>query len=505
MRRLRAITIAVALALAGCSSSGSLTLPTTRSPGAVPSATSDPAPTPAPPQSTGLRWEGCQGDFECATLSVPLDHDQPGGRRIELALIRAAAGDASGRIGSLLLNPGGPGASTVDFFEGLVGQLSDRLKERFDVVGFDPRGVGHSTAVDCLDGPGLDELFAVDPGPTDDAGRRRLYDAQRAFARACQQRSGDLLEHVGTRDAARDMDLLRAALGDDKTTYLGFSYGTLLGATYADLFPTRVRALVLDGAVDPSLPPLRSSLVQARGFQRQLEAFARDCDTGSGCAYDPDGRVLDGVRRLLARVTDAPLEVGDRRLGPGEAFIGVAAALYSRDGWDVLAQALEDAESGDGQLMLRLADSYTERERDGSYSNLLEANAAINCIDEAWPRDLADYERVAREAVAVAPDFGRQNVLGGSACAFWPVPPVGRTGPIRAAGSPPLVVVGTTGDPATPYEEAQAMADQLERGVLLTRVGDGHTAYGESACIDAVVDNYLVDLTVPADGTTCRS
>jgi pimeloyl-ACP methyl ester carboxylesterase len=435
---------------------------------------------------------------------VPLDYHQPAGTTIGIALARHRA--TGTKVGSLLLNPGGPGASGVDGLTTEMAILSPSLIGHFDLIGFDPRGVARSAPIRCATGPQLDQYFDLDLAPTTDAGFNALVEEARQFDAGCQSLSGNLLAHVGTADAARDMDQIRQALGDAKLNYFGFSYGTFLGATYAELFPTHIRAMVLDGALDPAADPISFNLAQAQAFNAELNTFFADCAARPACAWKPGGNLRTAYDALMAGVKVHRLPgLGARTLGPGEAAYGVALPLYDRADWPELAVALQRASEGDGSLLLRFSDLYTTRKSDGTYSNEQEANTAINCLDENWPRDPAVLKRDAAQAMALAPEFGVADLYSNLTCALWPLPATGSPHPVTAAGSPPIVVIGSTGDPATPYAGAPALAGELSQGVLLTRTGEGHTGYRASACIRDNVDPYLLDLTVPAKATTCSS
>jgi pimeloyl-ACP methyl ester carboxylesterase len=435
-------------------------------------------------------------------LPVPLDYGNPTGRTIDLALDRHAA--TGNKIGSLLINPGGPGASGVDGLEYVVSLLSPSITQHFDVVGFDPRGVARSAPVHCLSGPQLDRFLNLDPAPTTAAGFQALVDASRAFDQGCETMSGDLLPYMGTENAARDMDEIRQAIGDEKLTYLGFSYGTFLGATYADLFPGRVRAMVLDGAVDPSSNPVTGNIDQSAAFDRELDSFFADCAARSSCLWKPGGALHPAFDALMARIAAQPLPAAGRRtLGPGDAYFGVAQALYDRSTWSDLAAALESAGRGDGTPLIRLFDDYAERAPNGTYGNVIAANNAISCVDQPWPRDLNVVRQAASIAKQRAPEFGEADLFGGITCSLWPVAATGSPHVIRASGSPPIVVIGSTGDPATPYAQARALASELDHGVLITRIGDGHTGYRASACVRSHVDLYLTAIAVPPAGLTC--
>jgi pimeloyl-ACP methyl ester carboxylesterase len=436
---------------------------------------------------------------------VPLDHDQPGGRQIGIALNRRRATNTAGRIGSLLINPGGPGASGVDIMPDLLDRISTEVKGRFDIVGFDPRGTGQSSPISCLPDADLAAYFAVDPTPDDAAEKAALIQSTQKFVAGCQQRSGELLPHVGTEDAVRDMDLIRAAVGDEKLSYLGFSYGTSLGATYAELFPNRVRALVLDGAVDQALDTPALNRVQGEGFDRAFDAFVADCAAkGTTCAWKPaGGPSKQAYLAVSARVDAQPLTAGSRRVGPSEFLLGSAALLYSQSTWPVLARGLAQAETGTGTLIQIGFDTLVNRNPDGSFGNDQEANAAINCMDNPAPKDLDVYERLAAEAARTAPAFGPAIAWSGLVCALWPVPPTGRAEPLKVSGAPPILVVGTTNDPATPFVWAEAMASQIPGSRLLRHEGEGHTAYGEDTCTTRIADGYLLGATLPPGQLKC--
>jgi pimeloyl-ACP methyl ester carboxylesterase len=450
-----------------------------------------------------LTWHGCHNGLQCSRLLVPLDYTDPSGRRLRIALIREpASGDAQG---SLIINPGGPGASGVEFLAQAASVFTP-LRTRFDLVSFDPRGVGASAPVRCLSSAQLDAYIHLNPVPQTAAERRQSVRASKRFADACYEKNGNYLAHVGTKDAARDMDVLRAALGDNKLTYYGASYGTFLGAKYAELFPTRIRAMVLDGALDPDESGTDANLVQAKGFETDLRDFLAFCARSGHCPLgDTAAAANDGLSRLIARITAHPLATNGRELGPGELFEGLAAGLYSTGSWPQLQSALGAAQSGNGYGMLVFSDSLTQRNNDGSYSNLVESNIAINCIDRPWPRSVKGYERRAARFAKVAPYFGAAIEYGSMPCAFWRVPPVEPTHTVSAPGAPPILVIGTTRDPATPFVWAKALARQLSSGILLTHDGDGHTAYiDRDRCIDAAVTDYVLNLQPPKAGTVCR-
>lgn len=489
-------------------------------PSTDPSAQPEPGPSPdpaevpadvdpelAPLYQQQLEWESCgRGGFECTTIEVPLDYDDADGATIELAVIRLPALDQDRRLGSLLLNPGGPGGSGVDYARYAPLLLGRTLRQHYDVIGFDPRGVGQSTPITCQSDADRDELRAADGVPDDPEEEAELLDLAEKFAQACAERNGELLGHVSTVEAARDMDVLRGVLGDTQLNYLGASYGTFLGATYADLFPDRAGRLVLDGALDPSLSGLELSLEQAKGFEVALEAFLTDCVGRANCPLGSDlDAAYDTLETLLAEIDAEPLSTTkDRELTQSLAETGMITPLYVELMWPQLRGALAAALQGDGTPLLNLADQYAERGPDGYESNAGEAIYAVNCLDRT-ELDSVDEAR-AREAEfeKVSPRFGRSILWGSLPCAVWPVEATGEAREIHAPGTDPILVVGTTRDPATPYEWSVRLAEQLESGVLLTREGDGHTAYGsDNECIDNTVEAFLVQGEVPEDGKVC--
>ncbi|MDC3955738.1 alpha/beta hydrolase [Polyangium jinanense] len=466
----------------------------------------DPDPPQAPP-APGISWEDCGGGFECATFSVPVDHDAPDGRTFSIPLVRRPAAVPSARIGSLLVNPGGPGASGVGWARAAQIALPQRLKDRFDLVGFDPRGQAGSTpAIDCVDD--LAPLIGLDPTPDDDAERAALVAGADAFAAACKQRSGDLLPFVGTNNIARDMDLLREALGDDKLTYVGFSYGTFLGTIYAEAYPDRVRALVLDGTIDPTVSGDAFIKGQALGFEAELEAFLADCAAKPACAFHSGGDPWAAYDAVKAAVEASPLPAppgGTRTLGPGELIYAVSQPLYNKHQWKYLAQALALAAAGDGSGLLEFADAYVARSADGTYDASFEVYYGVTSIDNTFPNDPQVYQNLTNELQAKAPRIGMYLPATALPSARWAFQPWRSNTPISADGAPPILVVGSTGDPATPYPWAVSLAAQLSSGVLLTREGPGHISFLRgNTCIDQAVTDYLVDRKLPPEGTTCK-
>lgn len=453
-----------------------------------------------------LRWRRCHGEFQCARLTVPIDYARPSGATILVAVVRLrATGD---RLGSLLINPGGPGGSGVDYALSGSGVVSGSVLARYDLVGFDPRGVARSAPISCVTDRQLDTLVALEGSPDDATEEQQVADTWKILGRGCVDRRPLLTAHMGTRDVARDLDVLRAALGDRRLTYLGKSYGTYLGVTYAEMFPRRVGRLVLDGQLDPAASSEEIAAGQAIGFQRAFRAYLADCLRRSSCPLrGPADRAQKQVAALLDRADAQPLrgEPG-RPVTQALAVTGIAAALYDEGSWTLLNRALAQALRGDGSTLLALADYYNDRGPDGRYrTNAIEALYAVSCLDRPETKDLAAFRAAAAEVAPKSPVFGAYVAWGSVACASWPVPAQGEPHVVRAAGSRPILVVGTTRDPATPYAWSVAVARSLEAGRLLTYVGDGHTAYNRgSGCIDEAVDRYLLSGRLPPEGTRCR-
>jgi pimeloyl-ACP methyl ester carboxylesterase len=449
-------------------------------------------------------WQPCRQQ-ECATIEVPLDYDQPAGKTIELRLRRAQTRDQSNKIGTLFINPGGPGGSGLEYVEAASLVLGAPLLRRFDVIGWDPRGVGESTPVRCVDTAQMDALVAADGSPDDEAEIAALDKVAKQFANGCQARSGELLPHVSTKDAARDIDVMRGIVGDPQLYYLGKSYGTYLGATYAELFPKNVGRMVLDGAVDPARPTEQINMAQAKGFDVALDAFAEDCARHSCGLGSSKAEVLAKVDKVLADSDAKPLTGdGKRQVTQGIAVLGVIFPLYVKAYWPRLEKAIEDGLNGDGARLLALADDYTNREPGGYDDNSGEVIYAVNCIDHPDITSVAQAKAEEAAFKAASPRFGSYLLWGSLPCAHWPVKPVNTQHAIKAAGAKPIVVVGTTRDPATPYEWAVALASQLDSGVLVTRDGDGHTGYFEgNPCVDHAVETYYLEGTPPVDGLKC--
>ncbi|MCD7439118.1 alpha/beta hydrolase [Streptomyces lincolnensis] len=468
-------------------------------------------PAPSPAQGGGDAPSPLPGggEWQCATMKAPLDWDRPKGDRIGLALIRArASGEESRRIGSLIFNFGGPGGSGVTTLPAF-GADYEKLRTRYDLVSFDPRGVGRSAGVECLNDGQLDAYFQQDATPDDAAERTELLDNTKEFNAACEDNSAKVLPHVHTTDAARDMDLMRQVLGDDRLHYFGISYGTELGGVYAHLFPGRVGRAVFDAVVDPTQDPEQGSLSQARGFQLALDNFAEDCVSKTeDCPIGDSAQdVVNRIAKLLKDLDGKPLPgIGPRRLTQTAATGGVAQALYSKDYWDFLTEGLDQAYDGNGQMLMFLSDAMNGRDQNGEYSNLTAANVAINCADDKPRYTAAQVQRKLPGFRAASALFGDYLAWSMLSCADWAVTGAADHPDVSAPGSAPILVVGNTGDPATPYEGARKMVDALGKGVgvELTYKGQGHGAYdSKDPCVRAAVDGYLLDGRVPAAGTVC--
>ncbi|MGW1798106.1 alpha/beta hydrolase [Streptomyces sp. NPDC001984] len=504
------------LLLTACTTIGPEQASARLSPAQAPQGAADAASTsPVPPglqryYGQELHWKTCPDTpaFQCTTVKAPLDYAHPDAGDINLEAARKkATRTGATRIGSLLFNPGGPGESAIDYLTAApdkfasVNAAFERLNATYDLVALDPRGVGHSTPVDC----GTDtSTAATDSGASTPSTDQKIQESAAAWAEvaaACARHAGRLLPHVGTLDAARDMDLMRALLGDEQLHYIGWSYGTYLGATYAELFPSRVGRMVLDGAVDPSLNAGSHYLSQARGHQVAWEAFATDCAARSDCpvghSVKEAGRTLDS---LVARLDRTPLRQGKDITIDGQTVLITTIFLLRAPNWPTLRQVLREALAGDTTT---LQESYG-----GQLSDSLgvQSQTAVSCLSSTLgPRYTAAQAKAhLAELKQVAPQFGKFWVQFLTWCTSWPVPANQTAHPITAPGAAPILVVGTTRDPATPYNQAQALARQLQSGRLLTWDGDGHGAYIQgSTCIQNAVDHYLLDGRLPAAGTIC--
>ncbi|MFD5470147.1 alpha/beta hydrolase [Streptomyces sp. NPDC127105] len=448
------------------------------------------------------------GKWQCATVKAPLDWSKPQGGTIDIALIRAKATGPGKRIGSLLFNFGGPGGSGVTTLPALA-QDYTKLRTRYDLVSFDPRGVGRSTGVKCKTDPQLDQYFQQDAVPQTAAQRATFVNNTKQFNATCEKNSGRILPHVRTTDAARDMDLIRQALGDSRLHYFGISYGTELGGVYAHLFPKHVGRAVFDAVVDPTQTPEQTSLGQARGFQLALDNFAKNCASkGTKCPIGSDAQDVENrVAALLKKLDTNPIPgIFPRRLTRTAATNGIAQALYSKELWAPLIEGLQRAYTGNGEILMLLSDAMNGRSINGKYSNLAAANAAINCADQKQRYTPSFVEQKLPEFRAASPVFGDFLAWGMLSCTQWAVPGAAAHADVSAPGSAPILVVGNTGDPATPYGGARRMVDALGKGVgvELTWHGQGHGAYdSKDPCVQSAVNSYLLDGKVPPTGKVC--
>jgi pimeloyl-ACP methyl ester carboxylesterase len=430
-------------------------------------------------------------------MLVPLDYADPDGTAITLALAKRPAAGGGRKLGSLIINPGGPGGSGV----GYVGYFNAAGLERYDIVGWDPRGVGRSTPVTCFGRADLERYLSMDSSP-DDAGEwQARIDEQMKFGQSCLRRSGRLLEHISTMETVRDLDLLRGLVGDSKINYFGSSYGTKIGALYAELFPQRVGRMVLDGAININS---KAKIDQIDGFERALNHFAAWCAEENCRLGAQRDEVLSKIKEFLDRLDQEPLAVADgRTLSQQQGVEAVFYAMYGgTNSWPGLRDALTAAIfDGDGGRLLQVADAADRRDRDGTYGQLMYAFPAIRCLDSQEDSVRAAEKRLAEDSKE-APILGQLNGPD-LVCPLWPVKSAPQLPEIDADGAPPIVVIGTTGDPATPYEYAKSMADELTSAVLVRFDGEGHLAYGQNDCVKALVDAYLVRNQLPRDGTRC--
>ena len=443
--------------------------------------------------------------FECAGIAVPRDYAHPSGPTFQLTLLRIHDSDNHALTGSLLLNPGGPGASGIELALGLASQLSDDILKHFDLVGFDPRGVGNSTPVKCISDSVKDRVTASSPDIRTAAGFARAKSNAAELASACQKKYGSALADYNTVATARDMDLIRQAVGDQKLNYLGFSYGTELGAQYIHLFPDKVRVAVLDGAVDPLTSDITAFANQLEGFEGAFDQFADWCGRHNPC--NTLGNPREVVYQLTAKARKSPIRStapGDpRKASAALALTGVLQALYSKSEWPALGQALIDAKQNDAGGLVKLADQYNER-FGGQYANAIDANAAISCNDsKPGPTD-AMIRATTASWVQRFPMFGLWSAASLFQCQNWQprrtIPPL----PTAPSAAHTVLVIGNKHDPATPYKGAQDLTKTLGNAELLTWDGEGHTSYLQgSSCIDDYVDKYLVDGTLPPPNKTC--
>lgn len=456
-------------------------------------------------------WRDCADEFECTRVGAPLDWTDPESDIIELAVVRHPA--VGEKLGTLFVNPGGPGSGGVDYVRGnLAGAVSRELIEHFDVVGWDPRGVGQSSAVYCYTDEELDDRLFGDPSEYDDlevGSAAWIAEAEREsreFGEACLEGTGPLLGHVDTRSTVRDLDLLREVLDEDTLTYLGYSYGTFIGTMYADMFPERAGRLVLDGAIAPDVTMHEVVLMQQRGFEQSLRSYVAWCLTGDDC---PFAGTVDGAMGEIADILDTldeqPIQASDSRwVSVDTAITALVMALYSEQSWPMLSTLFSELAAGETNMAQYLADFYYGRENGTYLDNSTVAFSAINCLDYPRGATVAEMRTQAAEIAAAAPVLGKYSGYGDLGCSEWPFPGFDDRGPMPAEGADPILVIGTTGDPATPYAWSERLAAQLDSGVLVTYNGEGHTAYnGGSQCVNRTVDEFFVSGTVPQADPRC--
>ncbi len=454
-----------------------------------------------------IEWNTCEGststEVECGNIEVPFDYSDPDKGSFVLYVKKHNAANPADRIGSMLVNPGGPGFGGSSLADDAEYYFSQDLIDRFDIIAWDPRGTGESTpAVDCVDT--FDEYFGLDSPPETPEEKQALIDASQAFNDKCAENSGTILPYISTRASAQDINSLRLALGEEKVSFFGFSYGSELGTTWATMFPETVRAIVVDGAVDPNASSIQEGMNQAKGFEGQLATFLKQCSERTTCEFHNNGDAEAAFDKLVLDIDAKPLEVSKDRtpVTQGVLFTAVAQAMYSDYYWPQLSEALSAAQNGDGKGILQLYDDYYQRKADGTYGNELEAFLAISCLDDPGATSTKEVDSHIEDFIAAAPRLGG-NFAYGYSCALWPVKQATKVS-ITGKGAGPIVVVGTTGDPATPLESTRKMAQGLEQGILIVVDANQHTGYGANNCVVKAVDDYLIKLTVPAKDLTCK-
>ena len=452
-------------------------------------------------------WTACDGstnpEVECGNIEVPFDYADPEQGSFVLYVKKHNAASPADRIGSMMVNPGGPGFGGSSLADDAQYYFSQDLIDRFDIIAWDPRGTGESTpAVNCVDT--FDEYFGLDSPPETPDEKQALIDASQAFNDKCAENSGTILPYISTQASAQDINSLRLALGEEQVSYFGFSYGSELGTTWATMFPETVRAIVVDGAVDPNASSVQEGMNQAKGFEGQLTTFLKQCSEKTTCAFHNGGKAEAAFDKLVIDIDSKPLEVSKDRtpVTQGVLFTAVAQAMYSDYYWPQLSEALNDAQLGDGKGILQLYDDYYQRNTDGTYGNELEAFLAISCLDDPGATSTEEVDSRIEEFIAAAPRLGG-NFAYGYSCALWPVKQADKV-TITGKGAGPIIVVGTTGDAATPLDSTRKMAKGLEQGILIVVDANQHTGYGANNCVVKAVDDYLIKLIVPANELTCK-
>jgi pimeloyl-ACP methyl ester carboxylesterase len=443
-----------------------------------------------------INWQSCNQDFQCATLAVPIDYEKLSTGTFEIALLKYEA-RTSKKLGSLIVNPGGPGGSGVDYAYAAEYIFSPAILDRYDIVGFDPRGVSRSAPIRCLSDEELDANNNSDSKPDNEKEFKKLLSDTKKYVEICRDKNKHLTSY-STANVARDMDILREALGDKQLNYMGKSYGTYLGTLYAHFFPEKVGRVVLDGAVDPSISNFQQTLTQAVGFDQAFTSFAADCRKRRNCTLpdDKDAAIAE-MQKLFNQAANEPFPTkrnSGRTLSESMMVLGTASAMYdSQTGWPQLLRAIKEAQEGFGDTFLKLADEYTGRQNDGSYpNNEFDSGAVIDCLDFNEPRTIEQIRRDAKAFAAKAPLFGSYLAFGGVTCKFFNVDSEVTIEPIMTAN--PVIVIGTTGDPATPYEWAQGLSKLLTNSRLISLTSEGHTGQGQgNACIDDQIDDFYLN------------
>jgi pimeloyl-ACP methyl ester carboxylesterase len=486
-----ATLLTCALVAAACHDGGArVSAPTTTVRDTTSTAAAETTTTSAGAPVPAIAWHDC-GELQCGGIDVPLDWTEPAGPTVALALVKAPAAKPSERIGTLLVNNGGPGGSPVEFVKQGF-RFTDAISDRFDLVGFDPRGVGGSSPLRC--GDNVDAFLAADSGPDTADEQADLDTKAKAVADECGAEDEPLLAHVDTDDVVRDMEAIRHALGEQTISFYGFSYGTFLGERYAELYPHNLRALVLDGVVDPSADFAGFLRAQTVALEKTSQDMFAACDADPSCPVH--GGAAAAYDRVAARVEQQPLPADDGAVGPSDLATGIIGATYEPGLWSEFYDALADADAGDGTAMLGLASGYRSLAGFTIY-------VGVECADLPHPIGAADFAAFAADLEGISPRLGGAVANELLPCAFWPVPTTGVPADVRAAGAPPVLVIGNTGDAATPYEQAVKVAGTLADGHLLTYTGQGHSSYFMSQCVQRAVEAYLVDMTVPAEGANC--
>lgn len=450
-----------------------------------------------------LKFEDCDG-VQCAWLTVPVDYAKPDGPTIKIAVSKyAASGKSKGQI---VYNPGGPGASGYEYAQFA---LDPTLAKDYDAIGFDPRGVGKSAPITCVDDAGMDDFLGADPTPTTEAEKKAAVASAKKFADSCKKKAGPLLGHVSTVEVAKDLDVLRSALGQKKLNYLGMSYGTFIGSTYAGLFPKKVGRFVLDGVVPPDVDSDQMNLGQAEGFEAATRSYVQDCiDQGNCYLGDTVDAGMKKIQDFMKGLSKKPMPIegqgGVTEFTEGWAVQGLALGFYSKQLWPELTEALRSAMNGDPNKLMAMSNQYADRTANGSYTtNAMQSFYAVSCLDRKGYADTDKLTKTTAEFTKKAPTWGPMLAWGSLVCGVWGEEATGKAEKIDAKGSDPILVIGTTRDPATPYRFSEQLAGDLDNARLLTLDGDGHTAYGGNECINAEVRSYFTSGKLPAEGKRC--